>query len=167
MDPVFAVAAAASMLSGLLVVTRRNPVYSAVWLLACFLAFAVVYLKLAAPFLAAMHVLVYTGAILVLFLFVIMLLNLRPEEMGAEIPLPRRAAQGLLTAGLFALLAVPMWRDPRLDVKLSDTPVPADFGSAAEVGKLLFTEYALPFELVSVLILAAIFGSVAVAKRKL
>ena len=70
-DLVFLIAAAVSVVSGLLVVTRRNPIYSAVWLLVCFLSFAVLYLNLDAMFLAAIHVLVYTGAILVLFLFVI------------------------------------------------------------------------------------------------
>jgi NADH-quinone oxidoreductase subunit J len=167
LDPVFAVAALASVASGLLVVTRRNPVYSAIWLLACFLAFAVVYLKLEAPFLAAMHVLVYTGAILVLFLFVIMLLNLKPEELGTEISRPRKAALGALSAGLFAALAVPMWRDPRLDVRVDGVEAGAGYGSAAEVGRLLFTGYALPFELVSVLVLVAVFGGVVAAKKRL
>ncbi len=161
---VFGAAAAASVIAGVLVVTRRNPVYSAIWMLVCFLAFAVVYLKLGAPFLAAMHVLVYTGAILVLFLFVIMLLNLQPEEYGRELPLSTRVFTALLCLGLFAFIAVPLVRDEALDRPLP--PVPADFGSVRHVGEALFTKHALPFELVSVLILVAIFGGVLLAKRK-
>ncbi|MFN3486489.1 MAG: NADH-quinone oxidoreductase subunit J, partial [Planctomycetota bacterium] len=102
------------MAAGALTVTRRNPVYSAVWMLVCFLALAVVYLTLEAPFLAALHVIVYTGAILVLFLFVIMLLNLSPEELGREMPPPARAAAAVLAAALFAALAFPALADPRL-----------------------------------------------------
>jgi NADH-quinone oxidoreductase subunit J len=161
---VFGLAAAASVVAGVLTVTRRNPVYSAIWMLVSFLAFAVVYLKLDAPFLAAMHVLVYTGAILVLFLFVIMLLNLRPEEYGREYPLPTRVFIGLLCMGLFVFIAVPIARDPSLDQPLP--PLPAGFGSVEKVGESLFTKYALPFELVSALILVAIFGGVVLAKRK-
>jgi hypothetical protein len=89
-DPVFALAAAVTVGAGLLVVIQRNPIYSAISMLACFLGLAVIYLRLEAPFLAAIHVLVYTGAILVLFLFVIMLLNLKPEELGVEYPLKVR-----------------------------------------------------------------------------
>src|SRR5213595_1237072 len=94
-DPVFGIAAAVTTLAGILVVTQRNPIYCAISMLTCFLGLAVVYLRLAAPFLAAIHVLVYTGAILVLFLFVIMLLNLKPEELGVEYSLKTRGAIAL------------------------------------------------------------------------
>lgn len=164
-DPVFVAAAGVSVVAGVAMVTRRNPVYSAIMMLVAFLAFAVVYLKLDAPFLAAMHVLVYTGAILVLFLFVIMLLNLKPEEMGEEYPLPVRGAIGALCLGMFGLLAGLLWTDPSLHQPLP--PVPADFGGIEQTGWALFEQYALPFELISVLILVAIFGGVALAKKKL
>ena len=162
-DPVFAVAAALTVGSGLLVVTQRNPIYSAISMLACFLGLAVVYLRLAAPFLAAIHVLVYTGAILVLFLFVIMLLNLKPEELGAEYPLKTRALIAALCGGLFALIALPLWQDQR---QLPEKP-PEGFGSVEQVGVALFIDYALPFELISVLIMVAVFGGVLLAKKKL
>jgi NADH-quinone oxidoreductase subunit J len=165
MDLVFAVTAGVSIGAGLLVVTQRNPIYSAISLLACFLAFAVIYLKLDAPFLAAMHVLVYTGAILVLFLFVIMLLNLKQEEFGKEYPLRTKAVFAVLCVGLFVLLAVPLSQDP-VALKQPAAPSPS-FGSIEDVGSVLFNDYALPFELISVLILAAIFGSVILAKKKL
>ncbi len=164
-DPVFAVAAGASVLAGLLMVTRRNPIYSAIMMLVAFLALAVVYLKLDAPFLAAMHVLVYTGAILVLFLFVIMLLNLKPEEFGTEYPLPVRGLIGALCAGLFGLLAVGIWSDPALRQPFKSAS--DQFGELKPVGVELFGPYALPFELISILILVAIFGGVVLAKKKL
>ena len=71
MDPVFLVSSALALVGAVMMVTRKNPVYSAVWLLVTFISVAVTFLTLSAPFLAAIHVLVYTGAILVLFLFVI------------------------------------------------------------------------------------------------
>ena len=165
-DPVFYMAAGVALLAGLGVVTRRNPIYSAISMLAAFLALAVVYLLLDASFLAAMHVLVYTGAILVLFLFVIMLLNLQPEELGREYPLPARGVVALLCAGLFGVLAIPALLDPAL--RAAPKAVDADFGSVKAVGMSLFhNPYALPFELASALILVAIFGGVVLAKKRL
>jgi NADH-quinone oxidoreductase subunit J len=165
-DPVFYMAGGLAVLGGLGVVTRRNPIYSALSMLVAFLALAVVYLLVQAPFLAAMHVLVYTGAILVLFLFVIMLLNLKPEELGQEYPLAVRGGVALLCAGLFGVLAAPALLDPALREPLK--PVDADFGSVRAVGMALFhNPYALPFELASALILTAVFGGVVLAKKKL
>jgi NADH-quinone oxidoreductase subunit J len=162
-DPVFGIAAAVTTLAGILVVTQRNPIYSAISMLVCFLGLAVVYLRLAAPFLAAIHVLVYTGAILVLFLFVIMLLNLKPDELGVEYSLKTRGAIALLCFGLFALVALPLWQDQRA---LPKDP-PSGFGGVEQVGNALFNDYALPFELISVLIMVAVFGGVLLAKKKL
>ncbi len=165
MDAVFAIAAGISVGAGIMVVTRRNPVYAALWMLLAFMAFAVIYLKLEAPFLAAMHVLVYTGAILVLFLFVIMLLCLKPEELGQEPPLRARLLSAALCLGLFILLAVPLGQSPEA-LKALPEAAPGQ-GSVEEVGKALFKTYVLPFELVSVLILAAVIGAVVLAKKKL
>ena len=164
-DPILAIAALAAVASSLLMVTRRNPMYAAVCMLFAFLSLAVAYLRLDAPFLAAVHVIVYTGAILVLFLFVIMLLNLRPEELGREYPLPVRLGIAGLCGGLFLLVALAVLREPA--AFSVPPPAPAGFGGVQEVGKDLFTAYALPFELASALILAAVFGGVLLAKRKL
>jgi NADH-quinone oxidoreductase subunit J len=165
-DPVFYAAGGLAVLGGLGVVTRRNPIYCAISMLVSFLSLAVIYLLVHAPFLAAMHVLVYTGAILVLFLFVIMLLNLKPEELGREYPLPARAAVAALCAGLFGVLAAPALLDPSLREPLK--PVDPAFGSVEAVGLALFkAPYALSFELTSALILVAIFGGVVLAKKKL
>jgi NADH-quinone oxidoreductase subunit J len=164
-DPVFALAATAALGSGILSVTRRNPVYAAVWLLFSFLSLAVIYLHLAAPFLAAMHVLVYTGAVLVLFLFVIMLLHLKDDELGKEYPIAVRGGVAVLCVALFGLLSLPVFLDPALRAA-PPAATPAGFGEVKTVGTALFTTYALPFELASALILAAVFGAVLLAKRK-
>ena len=164
-DPVFYLAGGVAVLAGVGVVTRRNPVYCAIFMLVAFLSLAVLYLLLSASFLAAMHVLVYTGAILVLFLFVIMLLNLKPDELGQEYPLPARGAVALLCAGLFALLAAPALLDASL--RTPAKAVDAGFGSIEAVGRTLFGPYALPFELASALILVAIFGGVVLTKKKI
>ena len=164
-DPVFYMAGGVAVLAGVGVVTRRNPVYCAIFMLVAFLAIAVLYLLLSASFLAAMHVLVYTGAILVLFLFVIMLLNLKPDELGQEYSLPARGAVALLCACLFALLAAPALLDTSL--RTSGKSLAPNFGSIETVGRTLFGPYALPFELASALILVAIFGGVVLTKKKI
>lgn len=165
MNPIFVVASAAALAGSVLMVTRRNPVYSAVSLLVAFIAVAILFLLLGAPFLAAIHVLVYTGAILVLFLFVIMLLNLKPDEFGEEYPSSVRLSVAALCGAMFVALAVPIWKDPSLWVPA--TPPDPEFGSVERVGDLLFRGYGLPFELVSVLILVAMFGAMVLAKKRL
>jgi NADH-quinone oxidoreductase subunit J len=160
---VFAVASTAALVSSVLMVTRRNPIYSAVWLLVAFVCVAVLFLALSAPFLAAIHVLVYTGAILVLFLFVIMLLNLRESELGDEYPLAVRILIAGLCAVLFMVLAVPLSRDAGLATPI-DALTPGD-GSVEAVGRVLFNSYGLQFELVSVLIIVAMLGAMILAKK--
>lgn len=163
-DLLFTAAAGTAVGAALLAVTRRNPIYSALWLLIAFVAFALIFLDLAAPFLAAMHVLVYTGAILVLFLFVIMLLNLKPEELAFDAPGPR---WGVLAAGCtafgagLAFLLVRGLQAPEL-APLKD----AGFGGGAAVGNAIFSggTWVLPFEMVSVLIIAAMIGAVILAR---
>jgi NADH-quinone oxidoreductase subunit J len=165
MDPVFLVSSALALLGAVMMVTRRNPVYSAVWLLVTFLSVAVIFLTLSAPFLAAIHVLVYTGAILVLFLFVIMLLNLREDEIGEEYPVPTRLGVAVMAAVLFGALAWPILDDATLRVAV--VPQGEVHGSVEAVGLLMFRTYGLPFELVSVLIVVAMFGAMVLAKKRL
>ncbi|HMV65306.1 MAG TPA: NADH-quinone oxidoreductase subunit J [Myxococcota bacterium] len=165
MDPVFALLAAVSTGSAAMVVTRRNPVYSAVWMLVCFVSMAMLYLSMHAAFLAAIHVIVYTGAILVLFLFVIMLLNLKDNELGEEHPMTVQAGVAVGCAALFGLIARPVLLDEALAAPLPQ--VGDAWGSVEQIGMLLFTTYGLPFELVSLLIIAAMLGSMLLAKKKL
>jgi NADH-quinone oxidoreductase subunit J len=160
---IFWVNATIAVIASLFVVTRKNPVYSALWMLVAFLTFAVAFLQLSAPFLAAMHLMVYAGAILVLFLFVIMLLNLREEEfVGKAFPVRFKNGIEILTLLSFLGLA---WII--LDTSFPAKPSPAsDFGSAEMVGQKMFGSFVFPFELLSLLIIIAIIGAVVLAKRK-
>lgn len=157
--------AAASIVSALLAVTRRNPVHSMLWVLALFMHVAGIFLLLGAEFLAAVQVIVYAGAILVFYLFVIMLLDLPGEvarpRFGRHWPL---AALGGLSWALLAWfgrtgagLAAAAGRAPE------DGPIP---GSLAQMGALLFGPFALPFEIASLVLLAAIIGAVVLAGRR-
>lgn len=178
-DPAFLLGALVAVTAALLMVTRRNPVYAALWLMLCFVAVAVVFLKLHAAFLAAIHVLVYTGAILVLFLFVIMLLNLTAKEMGEEHSKPSKFLAAGVCGALFLLLAVAFvkgtpdaapFRDldaVQADVGKYKLAIPADdWGGVRHVGAELFRKpFVVSFEVVSVLIVVAILGAVVLAKR--
>jgi NADH-quinone oxidoreductase subunit J len=170
-DPVFAAAAGVASGAALLMVTRRNPVYGALWLMQCFLAIAILFLRLQAPFLAAVHVLVYTGAILVLFLFVIMLLNLQANELGAEHSRLGKWLAGAVCGGLFVLLGASFLQaspDGAPLKSLDAAAAPAGgWGGVSHVGTELFARFVVPFEVVSILIIVAILGAVVLAKRKL
>jgi NADH-quinone oxidoreductase subunit J len=157
--------AAVSVSSAVLAVTRRNPIHSMLWVLALFLHVAGIFLLVGAEFLAAVQVIVYAGAILVFYLFFLMLLDMPREiagrRFGAHWPLG--AAAGLA----FAALA---WyaREPGLALS-TRTPAAggAAPGSLSAIGTALFTQFALPFEIVSLILLAAIVGAVVIAKRKI
>lgn len=160
-DLAFYIAAGVAVLSAMLVVTRRNPVYGAICLIVCFVAVAAIFLHLAAPFVAAAQVIVYAGAIIVLFLFVVMLLNLRPEEYGKGIPAGKRFFMALVAAGVLLSIAIPLLTMGDLDLR----QVPEGMGSVEGVGKILFADYVLPFELVSLLIIAVVIGVVVLAGK--
>ena len=158
----FYILAAISVVSALIVVSARNPINSVISLVACFLSIAGHYILLNAQFLAMVHVIVYTGAIMVLFLFVIMLLNLNTATEPMKSLGMRVAA---VTGGglLFITLAAAI----RHGVTISATN---DFdpgvGLVKTVGHVLFTEFLLPFEVSSVLFLSAIVGVVMLAKKE-
>lgn len=151
------------VLTALLMVTRRNPIMSAIWLVASFFGFAAMYVVLQAHFIAVIQVLLYAGAIMVLFIFVIMLLNIGEEELKARTMQFSGIIGGAVTLYLIMLLALGILKE---HTGVLPT-VAADFGFVNPVGELLFTRYLVPFELTSVLILAAIVGSVVMGKRKL
>jgi len=154
-------------LGGLMMVVQRNAVVSAVWLIFSFICASGIYALLNAPFLAVMQVLVYAGAIMVLFLFVIMMLQ------GAEIPgRPKR-----LALPLWPMVAVPAaavlvmvvgWLKAHGTVDLGPPPAPG-FGSPAQVAALLLGRYVLAFEVISLTLLVAMVGALAIGKddRKL
>ncbi len=144
---------------GIMVVWHRNPMSSAIYLVVTMLCLAGLYALLTGPFVAVIQVLVYAGAVMVLMLFVIMMLNLREETLQREGSLLTWLIAGLIGLVLIVVVVPPF---PRT---LASTPTPA-FGTIEEVGRKLFTVYMLPFELTSVLLLIAIIGAVILAKRR-
>jgi len=157
----FFVIAAIAVGSALGLILRPNAIHGALFLVVNLGSVAALYLMLGAEFLAAAQVIVYAGAIMVLFVFAIMILIPGKEESGPD---PRRGARivALPVGGLLMLLLVfvvaARWNAPRGAV------VPS--GSAAAVGRLLFTSYLFPFELTSVLLLAAMVGVMLLARRR-
>jgi NADH-quinone oxidoreductase subunit J len=150
-----------ALLSALMVITRKNPVTSALFLVMCFFSLAGIYVLMSAFFLAAVQVAVYAGAIMVLFLFVIMLLNLDPKEIPSFMNRKIKWLSLLVTALLVALL---------LGLAAPQAFPHATGAAAGEVwaiGDLIFGEYLLAFELTAVLLLMAILASVILAKKEL
>ena len=147
------------------VITLRQPVHAALSLVATLLTLAVTYITLEAHFLAAIQTIVYAGAIMVLFLFVIMLLNVGGESGGDRYPGLRPAAYlvGLLAA---AGIAVTAFLDPRQLPSAEMIEAALAGGSAARVGEALFGEFLLGFHLVGVLLLVGIIGAVSLVQRK-
>ena len=155
--PLAALAAAAA----LVMITARNPISSALALAACLVFLAGIFAGLDAHFLFAIQLLVYAGAIVVIVLFVIMLLNLREQDLRGEgLDLVRGSAT--IAAGLvsFALLGGLLAK-----ARLPAPALAEGFGEARSVAVLLFTHYVIPFEVVSVVLLVAIVGAVVLAKR--
>ncbi len=163
--------ATASVASAILAVTRRNPVHSMLWVLALFLHVAGIFLLLGAEFLAAVQVIVYAGAILVFYIFVVMLLDLPGEEarprFGKHWPLA--AVVGLSFAALAWLAKVEPLDSVEAEVVPTAKGMAAEgppLGSLAEIGRALFGPFALPFEIASLVLLAAIVGAIVLAKRR-
>ena len=155
--------AAASVVSALLAVTRRNPVHSMLFVLALFLHVAGIFLLLGAEFLAAVQVIVYAGAILIFYLFVVMLLDLPDEQarprFGSHWPFA--AIVGASFVGLAWLARIQSYLAP------SATPLAEPLqGNLAAIGGALFGPFTLPFEIASLVLLAAIVGAVVLARRK-
>ncbi|HUU29817.1 MAG TPA: NADH-quinone oxidoreductase subunit J [archaeon] len=156
--------AALSIISAFFAITRKNPVLSAVWLVVCMCSLAVIYVLLDAFFLAAVQVIVYAGAVLMLFVFVIMLLNLRTGIIGQMRNL------GIKFLGL--VITVILLDQLRTAVKgagiLLHSPgkLEPGFGEAEAVGKLLFSQYVYPLEIISVLLLVAIVGALVLAGKE-
>jgi NADH-quinone oxidoreductase subunit J len=150
----------------LAVVAQRNPLYSAISLIGVFISLACLYVMLAAPFIAAVQVIVYAGAIMVLVVFVIMLLNVeeevrRPVRLRHLIPIAVGLAAILIAETAF-MLSLRGGAQRTGDVI---PPAVQDAGTTLNVGRGLFTEYLLPFEVTSVLILMAMVGAITLARR--
>jgi len=160
-DVLFYIFAALALICGVMILVSRNPVNSAMFLVLTIASLAGLFVLLEAFFLAAIQILVYAGAVMVLFLFVIMLLDLKAEErrkinllaiIGAVISV------GAIATIFFQCLAA---------TSLSATRAPEFKAGTMELGKLLFSQYLLPFEIISVLLLVAMVGVILLSKKDL
>jgi NADH-quinone oxidoreductase subunit J len=161
----FYVFAVLTVLSAIAVIAFRNTLSSAFALVLTLFGVACLYALLEAHFLAAMQVLVYAGAVMVLFLFVIMLMNLGREAI-LKIKMSFAGVVGILIGGYLATILV--LRLAGLSNPLETAPQASDasFGTIQDVGRLMFSEYLVPFELASFLLLVAIVGVVVLARRE-
>jgi NADH-quinone oxidoreductase subunit J len=170
--------------ASLLVIAQRNPVYSVLLLIASFGALSGLYVLLDAPFTAVTQIIIYAGAIMVLFLFVVMLLNL--STVTTDLRGPASLAAAIVLAGLLGIQLAALWRytPGRLAAEVAQSPALADPSALFAAGDLarrealergvvggvavpLFQSYLVPFEITSVLLLAAIVGAVVLAKRRI
>ena len=165
----FSIFAAVSVLASLFVVGQRSPMYSVMSLIVSFGALAGLYVQLDAPFTAVTQIIIYAGAIMVLFLFVVMLLNAPREEHG-----PTGVAQVIGPTGLrigailsLALGAEIVWALSRVGITtFLEDPEAASVSSVRRIGSALFTDHAFAFEATSILILVAMVGAVVLARRE-
>jgi NADH-quinone oxidoreductase subunit J len=164
----FWVLGAATVVASLLVIGQRNPMYSVLLLIVSFAALSGIYIVLGAPFVAAIQIIIYAGAIMVLFLFVVMLLNVPTEEAvtGREARFIGGAGPRRFGAVLSAVLVIELaWALRRLQ----GTPMPAGSANTPtvhDIGVTLFRNYAFAFEATSVLILVAMVGAIILARKE-
>jgi NADH-quinone oxidoreductase subunit J len=152
-----------ALFSALMVVSSRNPVYSVLWLIVTFFSISGHYILLNAQFLAIVNIIVYAGAIMVLFLFVIMLMNLNQEMEPRKHRWLKFA--GAISAGCLLLVLVAALRNTEIKQQLAEVNG-GDIGLIKNLGKELFTNYVVPFEISSILFLSAMVGAVVIGKKE-
>lgn len=160
----FFLVAAAAIGSALLMITRTNPVKSVLFLIVNFFCLALLYLLLHAQFIAIVQIIVYAGAIMVLFLFVIMLLNLGDDKALAE----RRGYRTMIGVVLAVMILIEIAAGvslPRGTAPATEAQAAA-IGTVESIGKVLYTGYLFPFEVTSMLLLGALVGVIVLAKKK-
>jgi NADH-quinone oxidoreductase subunit J len=161
MTPIaFLILAALTIGSALMVVFSKNPIYSVLWLVICFFSITGHYILLDAGFLGIVNLIVYAGAIMVLFLFVIMLLNLNKDTEPHKPMLLKAAA--VFSACLLMIILAASLRE--YDTRPA-TMITEEFGTAKGVGKVLFKDFLLPFEVASILFISAMVGAVILGKK--
>lgn len=160
---IFCVLAAITLATAFLTVFSRNPIHSAIYLVICFFSVAGHYLVLNAQFLAIVHTIVYSGAIMILFLFTIMLMNLNKEN---EVHKPRITRLGAIVS--FCLVCLIL-----IAIFINSKPIAGDYIATGEdyqsinvLGKILLNEYMVPFEFASILLLVAMIGTVLLSKKE-
>jgi NADH-quinone oxidoreductase subunit J len=157
---------AGAVVSAIMMITRRNPVNSVLFLVVNFFCISALYLFLRAQFIAIIQILIYAGAIMVLFLFVIMLLNLQDESKLTENITYKKITALLLSILLFAVLSITTYFGLKGKFQAIN-PVAEQMGTVESAGKELYTTFSFPFELVSFILLAAIVGAIVLAKKKI
>jgi len=161
---VFYLFAAVLVLAAIVVITARNPVHAALFLVLSFFTASAIWLLLRAEFLAIALVLVYVGAVMVLFLFVVMMLDINLEQLreGFWQYLPLGAAVGVLMAAEMTLVLADRWFGLATPPKV----LPADYSNTKELGRLIYTQYAYAFEIAAVILLVAIIAAIALTLRR-
>lgn len=152
---------ALALFSALMVITSKNPVYSVLWLIVTFFTISGHYILLNAQFLAVVNIIVYAGAIMVLFLFVIMLMNLSKETEPQKSKWLKLA--GAVAGGCLLLVLIAALRNT--ETRLTEMGS-GNIGLIQNLGHVLFTEYVVPFEIASVLFLSGMVGAVVIGKRE-
>jgi len=147
-------------------IAARNTVYSALSLVLCFVTSAAIWLLVQAEFLAIVLVLVYVGAVMVLFLFVVMMLDVNVEELREGFVRYKWLGIATAIAVIVEIVGVIWARSLGVDISKAPVPVAADFSNTRELGLVLYTKYAYPFELAAVLLLVAIVAAIALTMRR-
>lgn len=160
---VFYVLTGITLLSAITVVTARNPIHSVLALIATFFCLSGHYILMNAQFLAAVNIIVYAGAIMVLFLFTIMFLNMKQEDEESKTNLTKMAA--VIVGGILMVTMLLVFRAAQIPPVNKDTFDPKT-GLVEKLGIVLYSDYLLPFELASVLFLVAMVGAVMLGKRE-
>jgi NADH-quinone oxidoreductase subunit J len=165
-EVLFFVFATILIAAALAVIIAKNPVHAALFLVLAFVTSAAIWLLLEAEFLAIVLVLVYVGAVMVLFLFVVMMLDIKTEEHRRGFT--RYAWLGWITAGVVIaeIVGVVTARRFGVDIMRGAAPLPASYSNTQELGRVLYTQYAYPFELAAVILLVAIVAAIALTMRR-
>ncbi len=160
---IFYFLAAITLATGFLTIYSRNPIHSAIYLVLCFFSIAGHYLLFNAQFLAVVHIIVYSGAIMVLFLFTIMLMNLNKED---EVHKPRITRLGaLIVFVVMSIVFITIFINSKTITGDYDA-IGQDYQSIKVLGKILLNEYMFPFEFISILLLVAMIGTVLISKKE-
>jgi NADH-quinone oxidoreductase subunit J len=159
----FWILSAMALFSALMVITSKNPMYSVMWLILVFFAISGHYLLLNAQFLAIVNIIVYAGAIMVLFLYVLMLMDLKKDNEPQKNRWLKLA--GAVAGGSLLLVLVAALRKADLSNTMAQTRE-GDIGLIENLGKVLFSEYVVPFEISSILFLSAMVGAVVIGKKE-
>jgi NADH-quinone oxidoreductase subunit J len=165
-EVLFWIFASVLAVSALGMITVRNPVHAALLLVLCFFTSAAIWLLIEAEFLAVVLILVYVGAVMVLFLFVVMMLDIKVEEVRRSVT--RYALFGGVVAGVvvFEIVSVVWTASSGAIGGAGPAAHPANYSNTAELGKVLYTDYVYPFELAAVLLLIAIVAAISLTMRK-